>query len=167
MKKLLPILLALIGLGAGVGAGIALKPAPVEVVEINPCGETQQVVSDGHSEEAMAAEEGAPTSEFVKLNNQFVVPIVSDDRIVAMVVMSLSVEVGAGQKEIVYAREPKLRDAFLQVLFDHANIGGFRGAFTNSNNMDVLRNALNETARKTMGDVITDVLILDIARQDN
>ena len=71
-----------------------------------------------------------------------------------------------GQRETVYAREPKLRDAFLQVLFDHANMGGFRGTFTDSNNMDVLRNALNETARKSMGDLILDVLIMDIARQD-
>ena len=28
IKKLLPVLLALIGTGAGIGAGIALKPAP-------------------------------------------------------------------------------------------------------------------------------------------
>lgn len=166
MKKILPILLAVIGIGAGVGAGLVLKPAPVEVVEINPCGETQHMAEDTHDEEDMDVEEGAPTSEFVKLNNQFVVPIVSDDRIEAMVVMSLSVEVSVGQKEAVYLREPKLRDAFLQVLFDHANMGGFHGAFTNSNNMDILRNALRETARKTMGDIISDVLILDLARQD-
>jgi len=28
MKKLLPLLIALLGLAAGVGAGLALKPAP-------------------------------------------------------------------------------------------------------------------------------------------
>ncbi|MDQ7069357.1 MAG: flagellar basal body-associated FliL family protein [Rhodobacterales bacterium] len=166
MKKIFPILLALIGVGAGVGAGLMLKPAPVEVVEINPCGETQHMAADMQDEEELVDSEEAMTSEFVKLNNQFVVPVVSDGRIEAMVVMSLSVEVGVGKKEAVYLREPKLRDAFLQVLFDHANMGGFQGAFTNSNNMDILRNALMETARKIMGDVISDVLILDLARQD-
>ncbi len=166
MKKIFPILLALMGVGAGVGAGLMLKPAPVEVVEINPCGETQLMAADMQDEEELVDNEEAMTSEFVKLNNQFVVPVVSDGRIEAMVVMSLSVEVGVGKKEAVYLREPKLRDAFLQVLFDHANMGGFQGAFTNSNNMDILRNALMETARKTMGDVISDVLILDLARQD-
>ena len=68
--------------------------------------------------------------EYVKLNNQFVVPVVEDGRVAAMVVLSLSLEVEAGNTEAVYQREPKLRDAFLQVLFDHANVGGFCGSFT-------------------------------------
>ena len=108
----------------------------------------------------------AGDKEYVKLNNQFVVPIVSDERVDALVVMSLSVEVNQGQKETIYAREPKLRDEFLQVLFDHANMGGFRGAFTNSNNLDVLRRSLFEAAEKAAGGVVTDVLIVEIARQD-
>jgi len=67
---------------------------------------------------------------------------------------------------LVYNLEPKLRDTFLQVLFDHANVGGFRGAFTNSSNLDVLRQALFAAGKKVMGDTITDVLIVEIARQD-
>ena len=67
---------------------------------------------------------------------------------------------------MVYEREPKLRDAFLRVMFDHANAGGFDGAFTNSNQMDVLRRALREVAQKTIGPTASDVLILDIVRQD-
>ena len=66
----------------------------------------------------------------------------------------------------IYSKEPKLRDSFLQVLFDHANIGGFDGAFTNANNLAVLRGALREVAQKDMGDQVTDVLIVEIARQD-
>ena len=38
LRKLIPILLALLGVGAGVGAGIALKAPAPEVVEILPCG---------------------------------------------------------------------------------------------------------------------------------
>ena len=71
-----------------------------------------------------------------------------------------------GQKEAVYAKEPKIRDSFLQVLFDHANIGGFDGAFTNANNLDVLRGALREIAQKDVGEQVIDVLIAEIARQD-
>ena len=100
------------------------------------------------------------------MNNQFVVPVVSGDRVQALVVLSLSLEVPAGQKDAIYAREPKLRDSFLQVMFDHANVGGFDGAFTNANNLDVLRSALREVAQKDMGDQISDVLIIEIARQD-
>jgi hypothetical protein len=79
---------------------------------------------------------------------------------------ALSLEAKTGAREAIYAREPKLRDAFLQVLFDHANTGGFKGAFTDSGTMNNLRNALTEIAQKTIGDEINDVLVIDIVRQD-
>ncbi|MFL4469477.1 hypothetical protein ACERZ8_06195 [Tateyamaria armeniaca] len=40
------------------------------------------------------------------------------------------------------------------------------GEFTNANNLDILRSALREVAQKDMGDQISDVLIVEIARQD-
>jgi len=159
IKKLLPLILLLIGTGAGVGAGIFLRPEPAPVA-----------VTDEDQKEQPApvldAEEDDQEHEYVKMNNQFVVPVVKGDRVNALVVLSLSLEVPAGQKDAIYSHEPKLRDSFLQVLFDHANIGGFDGAFTNANNLAVLRGALREIAQKDMGDQITDVLIVEIARQD-
>jgi flagellar protein FliL len=83
-----------------------------------------------------------------------------------MVILSLSLEVTTGSTEAIFQREPKLRDVFLQVLFDHANAGGFKGSFTDGSNMIVLRRALLETAKATMGDIVKDVLIVDIVRQD-
>jgi flagellar FliL protein len=158
MKKLLPILLLLLGSGAGVGAGIFIRPAPEPADEI---AETEPA----EVEEVRTAEANGP-SEYAKMSNQFVVPVVDHDKVTALVVLSLSVEVSLGQKEAVYAKEPKIRDSFLQVLFDHANIGGFDGAFTNANNLDVLRGALREIAQKDVGDQVIDVLIVEIARQD-
>jgi flagellar protein FliL len=90
-----------------------------------------------------------------------------DGRIDAMVIMSINLEVIAGSTEAVFAQEPKLRDGFLQVLFDHANAGGFRGSFTDGANMVNLRNALMEVAMKILGDQVIDVLIVDIGRQDS
>ncbi len=111
-------------------------------------------------------EEGANAPEFVKLNNQFVVPVVADGQVQALVVVTLSLETAQGLRDAIYAREPKLRDAFLQVLFDHSNMGGFQGAFTRSNNLDVLRDALRQVARNEFGNDVHNVLIVDIARQD-
>jgi len=164
MGKLIPILLAVVGLGAGVGAGVALRPAPEEIVMAEPCDDaaSEPMEDDGTSDD----EAEDISRDYVKMNNQFVVPVVSDGRISALVVMSLNLEVETGQSEAIYQREPKLRDAFLQVMFDHANTGGFNGSFTASLNMDVLRNALRETAQKTVGSIVTDVLIMDIVRQD-
>lgn len=165
MGKLFPIILAVLGIGGGVGAGLALRPeAPAEqnTLAADPCGDMHQPEPKDEAEEAP----DPSTLEYVKLNNQFVIPVVHENRVNALVVISLSVEVEQGYKEEIYSREPKLRDAFLQVFFDHANAGGFRGAFTNSNNMDVLRKALRETAKDTFGSLVTDVLIMEIARQD-
>ena len=160
MRKLLPVILALLGLGAGIGGGIALRPTadtPTDATAEAGAAEAP-VTTEADSKEA---------PEYVKLNNQFVVPILEDGRVVAMVIMALSLEVAKDSSESVYSREPKLRDAFLQVMFDHANAGGFAGAFTDGSNLILLRRALLEAAQSTLGDVVKDVLISEIARQDS
>ena len=104
--------------------------------------------------------------EFVKMTNQFVIPLVDDGDISGLVVMALSIEVKEGYREEVFEMEPRLRDSFLQVLLDHANIGGFSGAFASNENLAVLRGMLRRAATNDVGDAVTDVLILEIARQD-
>lgn len=162
MRKILPIALALIGLGGGIGAGLMLRPEP------DTSDEAHADDSD-HAAAANAAAQGeaAAPPDYVKLNNQFVVPVVAEGRVSAMVVLSLSLEMEPGNTETVYQREPKLRDAFLQVLFDHANVGGFSGSFTDGSNLVVLRGSLKEAAAQILGTVVKDVLITDIARQDS
>lgn len=189
MKKLLPVILALFGLGIGLGAGLALRPhaaqgetqaggidgpAGTGNAETPDTSENEADVPDAHekkhenaSARTVANKDSAATTEFVKLNNQFVVPVVTHGRVSALVILALSVEVSAGDTEEIYAREPKLRDALLQVMFDHANAGGFDGVFTNESNLSDLRHALLEAAMKVMGDMVKDVLISDISRQDS
>jgi hypothetical protein len=173
MRMLLPLLLALIGAGAGVGAGLYLRPAP----EATAGAETGEAETDaGEAEaEAEAAEETRPEpdypgvgqTDFVRMSNQFVVPVLKQGRISALVVLSLSLETAPGMREVVFAREPKLRDAFLQVLFDHANAGAFDGNFTASARIETLRRSLREATRPILGIDVYDVLITDIARQDS
>ena len=191
MKKLLPVLLALLGLGGGAGAGLALRPhtgaadqggTEAQATATDATGHAAagaDAAPEGHAAEAPSADahgaakaaetggHGASTSDFVKLNNQFVVPVVTQGRVSALVIMALSVEVTPGGSEQIYAREPKLRDALLQVMFDHANAGGFDGVFTDGANLIALRAALTETASKVMGGIVKDVLISDISRQDS
>jgi hypothetical protein len=166
IKKLFPILLALIGVGGGVGAGLALKPGPEEMAAQAECPQVDHTQAEPDTTHEGEGAEEEHAQEFVKLNNQFVIPVVGKETVDSLVVMSLSIEVGPGHTETIYQREPKLRDAFLQVLFDHANMGGFQGEFTNANNMDVLRASLREVAISVIGSAVTNVLITDIARQD-
>jgi flagellar protein FliL len=163
MKKLLiPIILAVVGTGAGLGVGIFLRPEPDDLAmhSENPCGDLPAAVAE-------PAPDVGPEREYARLNNQFVIPVVQDGRVAAMVVMSLNLEVTPGNIANVFAAEPKLRDGFLQDMFDHANIGGFSGNFTAGTNMRALRNELLQTARSIMGSPVTDVLITDIVRQDS
>lgn len=151
MKKVLLVLLPLFALPIGIGAGAMLRPG-------EPDGA-------GHAEEAKS-EEPSEAPEYLKLTNQFVVPIMSDGWVASLVILSLSLEIAPGHSEEIYAREPKLRDALLQVLFDHANAGGFDGDFTQGAALAPLRQALREAAFAIMGPMVTDVLISDIVRQD-
>lgn len=161
LAKLIPVIIMLVGLGAGVGAGFVLKPAAEEG---DAAAEGAQS-GEGTDEKAAEAESETPP-EFVKLNNQFVVPVMDNGRIVSMVLLSLSLEVTTGSTPATFAMEPKLRDEFLQVLFDHANAGGFRGSFTDAANLVTLRRALTEVGKRVLADKLVDVLITDIARQD-
>ena len=166
LGKLIPVILALVGIGGGVGAGLMLKPEPSEMALENPCGEAPHDAEKSEEAHEGMEEQDPATLEYVKLNNQFLVPVVENQLVNSLIVMTLSVEVSAGQSEVIYSREPKLRDSFLQVLFDHANVGGFNGEFTNAKNLDTLRKSLTEVAQTIAGDVVTGILITDIARQD-
>lgn len=173
MRLLLPVILLLLGMGLGVGAGFFLQPSPEvaqtpEVTQaISPCGEPE-----GDPDSVLAAISAQnsviPQSEreYAKLSNQFIVPVVAEGRVSALVLLSLSIEVSAGSKGLVAEYEPKLRDVFLQVLFNHANLGGFAGSFTSTTNMRDLRNALRLAAHEVMADRVIDVLIVDLVRQD-
>lgn len=158
IRKLIPVLLILMGLGIGVGAGLFLRPEPALQA-------TEDGGTDAKTEDPDAEPEIPP--EYVKLNNQFVVPIMSDGKVISMVILSLSLEVEPGTSQEIYAREPKVRDVFLQVLFDHANAGGFQGSFTDGANLVLLRKTLFEAISNIMGETVKDVLISDIARQDS
>lgn len=171
LAKILPLILLIMGTGAGIGAGVMMAPAP-------PSPE-HEMASAGSEEEHMAtppaqkdAGHGATSAmesgnhEYIKIPNQFIVPVVERDELTSMVVIALSLETSPGMADKIRIYEPKLRDVFLQVLFDHANMGGFKGAFTRSDVMNPLRTALREAARQQLGNDVFDVLIMDITRQD-
>lgn len=163
-RLLLPLLLALLGTGAGIGAGVALNPDPGKKA---PEGKGAGSPAEGAGPTpADGPDRAAGAHEYVELNNQFVVPVIHNDRVGSLVILYLSLEIADGQREAVYAREPKLRDVLLQVMFDHANMGGFDGAFTDGNTLDVLRQSLTEAARDVVGRQVSEVLIVDLARQD-
>lgn len=164
MGKMLPIACLVAGLAAGVGAGVVLGPAKKTEVENAPA--TSEADQSKSTPAKPGKEDKEISQEYLKLTKQFVVPVVAEDEISALVTMSLSLEMRPGLAEAFYEIEPKLRDRFLQVMFDHANSGGFDGAFTRSDNLAALRKALLEAAQKDLGQDVSNVLIMSVSRQD-
>lgn len=176
IAKLLPAIVALAGLGTGVGAGIALRSPPAEPIAgiaAAPCGiaadaaDAYETPADEHAEAAAPATDGhgGAATEFVEIDDQFIVPVIENERVAAMVILSLTLEVADGQADGTHARLPKLRDRFLRAMLDHANVGGFSGTFTADGSVEQLRRNLVEVGRRELGDVLSDVLILDMNRQ--
>ncbi len=152
---LIPVVALAVGLAAGAGGALFLADKPAEEGD----------ASEPAAEEAPVRAPGAPT-EFAQLGSQFVVPILNEGAVRALVLVSLTLEVTEGATGQVHSIEPRLRDAFLQVLFDHANAGGFNDRFTQNDRMSLLRFSLREAAQKLLGPVLIDVLIVDIVRQE-
>ena len=100
LGKLIPVILALVGLGGGVGAGLFLRPAPAaeehaaEGTDPAKAGEHGEAPAKEATDPDAEPEEGAP--EYVKMNNQFVVPVVEDGRVVDMIAAA-DVEASTGK----------------------------------------------------------------------
>lgn len=177
MKLLVVVLLAILGVLGGAAAGWMLKPPPPvetacadpedhegdeDAAPCEPVVDYEKLATPAQANPANPAD----ASEFFRFERPFIVPIMVRERVASLLVISLSVEVAPGQLDPVTAREPRLRDALLRALFDHAYAGGFNGDFTADYVMRDLRRGLLVAARKAAGDGVRDILVVDIMRQD-
>ncbi|MFO1144623.1 MAG: flagellar basal body-associated FliL family protein [Amaricoccus sp.] len=184
MKKLMPMLIGLFGLAAGLGAGMALKPAPPQAIasacEAAPAAEGAAAAADGHapapclatpdpfSPEKPAGKKKSEELAYVTMDKPFVVPVFAGEKVAAMVVVSLSVETDTESAHAIEDVKPRLRDGFLKVMFRHANSGGFDGSFTTGRKIEDLKSALLASAHEVVPDLpVDEVLITEIARQDS
>jgi flagellar protein FliL len=115
----------------------------------------------------------APTEEaqseahaFIDMERKFVVPLVRGNRVRSMVVVDLRLEVRASGENRALALKPKLRDAFLDVLYALAVGGAFDGDLYSNNIQDEMRARLLEAARQVLQDDASAVLIAELLRQD-
>jgi len=163
MKRLvLPLILMLLGLAGGVGAGLALRPAP-EVAEARADPVTPAPTATPDPPEPLRPE-GTQT---VRLPSQFLVPLIGEGRVRAMVVLGIALDILPGETFDLAQNEARVRALFLQLLFDYANLGGFDGVFTAGEQLLTLRRPLLEAARAEFGAKVHDVLIVDLLRQES
>ena len=160
MRRLLPLVLALLGLAVGLGAGIALQPEPEDPPTVT-------AEDDTPAAEPPRYRPAPAETEVLRLPSQFLIPLISGGQVQAMVIVGLALELLPDHPIDLSRHEPRLRAMVLQLLFDHANDGGFDGVFTRGEQLLDLRRVLTEALRAEFGESVHDVLIIDLVRQDS
>lgn len=160
----MPLIALVLGLASGGTAALVLAPS----------GDTTEHPADGEATPAVASEADAENTEeptpgnleIVKLPSQFVIPVILDNRVRAMVILTVALEVETGAGDAVRAMEPKLRDEYLTELFGLAALGGFKDELISRQTIELVKRALTERSRQVLGTRNVNVLITDMARQD-
>jgi hypothetical protein len=194
MKRILVIALAVLAFLGGSIGGSLLAKGPSRPAGTSPSPASAEAQPDGHAAppdgaDAKVAGEGthgavAPGGhgsggsvdgpaeagdaglDWFHFPEQFFVPILRNGTTTAVMVLSLTLEMPQIVRPVVEAREHRLRDALLNALLIHANTGGFDGNFTSEASLSRLRGALLAAARSAGDPRIANVLIEDIARQE-
>jgi len=171
MKKILPLILIVLGICGGGAAGLFLKPPP----EMH---ESEASSPRSHGDESAAADTAAHADgghgeaeeqgerSYVKVGKQTVIPVIQGGETRALMLFELAVDVTAGANDRAAELEPRLRDAFLRELFKMSYTGAFMTSFTDDKVIEELRRNLVRAARRYLGDDLKDVLILDVMRQE-
>jgi len=169
MKKLLPIIIALIGLGGGVAAGAVMKPVEEHVVgEHAGDGHGEMADAghgDGHGDKSLKNEKDAEDLIYVGLEKPFFVPVIRHGRTNTLVRLDIHLEVPEDMKEDVAKHDPKLRDAFLRTVMNFSYEDGF-SRVQGGEGFAILRDDLLISAREILGSSVKAVLIGEILTRD-
>jgi len=178
MKAILNIALCCVAAVAGTFASSTLKAkaaAPAEThAEAADKGHTKSDKNSKDDKHSKSKDKGHDKSsskssddfEFLKFKRQFVVPVIGEDRVEALVLLNIGISLSGDVKEELFRYEPKFRDVFMRELLGMSNAGYFNNELTDPNTYEVLRETLLRAAKEIQKDGVKDVLILDFARQD-
>lgn len=166
-KLLIPLILALLGTAGGGAAAYFMRPSVEATSHAEPAKEGAHHEADqGHEAEESTSDGHDVEPDYFKIQQQFIVPVIHNGVMKSVVVTSLAIESNEAVRSEVIKKQPKLRDALLRALFDHATLGGFDGNFVQTGPMDLLKSSLTKTARDIIGPEVSAVLILEIGKQD-
>ncbi|MEP6342134.1 MAG: hypothetical protein ABJ275_02380 [Maricaulaceae bacterium] len=103
---------------------------------------------------------------FYKFKRQFVVPVMTQGKIEALVIMNLSLELNSDAPDNIYTLEPKFRDALTRELLTLSNKGVFGENLTSVESYEDVRSTLLSAVKSVTIEGVQDILILDVARQE-
>lgn len=118
----------------------------------------------GHGGDGYA--KSSEEKEFLNFKRQFVVPVLRDDSVSALILLNIAIETPAGKRDDMYRLEPRFRDAFIRELLQLSDSGYFDAELTSPETYEVIRETLYRAASDISNEGVGDVLILDLTRQD-
>jgi flagellar FliL protein len=171
MKALLfPIILAVFAAGGVIAADTVRGDAPAPAADgSHGTDSADHGGDDSHGEGDSgdhADEEGADDTDFINFKRQFVVPVLKDNAVEALILINLGLEVPAAERDNMFRLEPRFRDAFIRELLQLSDDGYFDQELTSPDTYEVLRETLSRAANDISDGGIKDILILDLSRQD-
>ncbi|GHA89401.1 hypothetical protein GCM10009069_10600 [Algimonas arctica] len=106
-------------------------------------------------------------TDFIKFKRQFVVPVLKDNAVDALILLNLALEVPSNQRDEMFRLEPRFRDGFIRELLQLSDDGYFDQELTSSDTYEILRETLSRAANDISESGVNKVLILDLSRQDH
>jgi hypothetical protein len=105
-------------------------------------------------------------TDFINFKRQFVVPVLKDNAVNALILINLALEVPASERDEMFRLEPRFRDAFIRELLQLSDDGYFDQELTSSDTYEILRETLSRAANDISDGGVNKVLILDLSRQE-
>lgn len=172
MKKIIfPILMILFVVGGAAGANFLRNASVAKAADAHSSGDGSEAhgKEDSHGKkdkEDGESKGGGADVTYMKFKRQFVVPVMRRDKIDALIIMNLNVELNDDAPSNIYNYEPKLRDAIMRELLSLSNDNIFGENLTSAESYETLRGTLLTAAKAVLPEGVQDILILDIARQE-
>ncbi len=178
LNKILPIVITLVAVGGAGFAAMTLKggPAAVPAAEHGEGGGGQGGGGDhggghggggGHgSVKQVHGEADTDGVGYFNFRRNFIVPVVGTDRVQALVLLNVSVEMDEVNIDSAQQREPNIRDAFMKSLLAMSHEGLFNQDITDPDVYSEIQQRLLETAKYSIDESVRSILLVDFARQD-
>ncbi|MEL6317614.1 MAG: flagellar basal body-associated FliL family protein [Pseudomonadota bacterium] len=177
MKKLLPVILPILGIVAGGGVGYVLKPepeiAPLDAEAMLETGDAQSKAAEkaaNHQDafgDAAAPEPAAVDSIYHPLSRKVIVPYRRPDGANAFVLLDLNLELSPENPGLAETHEPRLMDAFLRTVVSFTTTGAFDDPSQASALLRDLNAELLKSAQAVLGGgVVRNVLIVNLVTQE-
>ncbi len=132
-------------------------------------GKEKEGKKDGKAHGSAEAGHGASDAKgksYFKFTREFIVPIMSGNRVSELVILNISLESDASLSQMLFSQEPKLRDNIMTTLIALSNDGVTFESMTAVDNYETLRSTILMNLDAVVADGIDNVLILDLAKQE-